>query len=77
MAGAAKHLPVDTELNRAEAELQHEETSLHNEMGRLLGVGMELVKKIKGLTFAAAEAAAKGVGDRLAQARFAHTRRAD
>lgn len=63
IAGAAKHLPVDTELNRAEAELLHEETSLHNEMGRLLGVGMELIKKIKGLTFAAAEAAAKGVCD--------------
>lgn len=63
MAGATKHLPVDTELNRAESELHHEETSLHNEMGRLLGVGMELIKKLKALSFAAAEAAAKGVCD--------------
>lgn len=63
MAGAAKPLPVDTELSRAEAELLREETSLHNEMGRLLCVGMELLKKLKGLTVAAAEAAAKGVGD--------------
>ncbi len=63
-------LPVDTELNRAESELLHEETMLHNEMGRLLGVGMELLKKIKGLKFGAAEAAAKGMADAELDARL-------
>jgi uncharacterized protein (TIGR02266 family) len=61
---------VDTELNRAESELLHEETSLHNELTRLLAIGDDLRKKIKTLKHAAAEAAAKGVGDEALTARL-------
>lgn len=62
---------MDTELNRAESELMHEETSLHGELARLLAVGTELGKRIKGIRFAAAEAAAKGVSDEAFDARIA------
>ena len=65
--------PVDTELNRAEDELLQEETSLHTEFARLSAVRGALDKKLKGLLFAAAEAAAKGVTDAELGARLEKT----
>lgn len=55
--------PVDTELNRAEAELLHEETAMHAELVRLSAIGSDLTKRLKAARFGAAELAAKGVSD--------------
>lgn len=61
---------MDVELNRAEAELQQEESALHSELSRLVVVGAELHKRIKSLKSGASEAAEGGVKDPALEARL-------
>jgi uncharacterized protein (TIGR02266 family) len=56
-------LSVDVELNRAESELQQDESALHTELARLVAVGAEVEARLEALRGAVAAAGAQGVRD--------------